>query len=302
MQASNRASALRAAVEPALLEAGHDVMHDCGELSLVHAPGAPVEVRVAELPLLELGQQLVLVDVEIHRDQPRPQQRERIACLQVGSVRAVPGIALGHHPLDDLQDRCWIGAHWSVAAAGAERADRERHRCVRPLRGAALLPVRGRATGADVREELVRGGGARGLGERPADIDSGVVIGPSDGGSPVGLDVHERRKIEFLGPRAVARLPDREQLGQTPPVARGERRGDGVEGMSERGRDLVVVQVRGARLDVVAVGLQPFVIVRGDAVTEDVHGLSLAFERRGQLLGDERVGQVAERQDPSIVS
>ena len=148
------------------------------------------------------------------------------------------------------------------------------------------------------REELLRGGGARGLGERPADIDSGVVIGPPDGGSPVGLDVHERRKIQFLGPRPVARLPDREQLGQASPVARGERRGDGVEGMSERGRDLVVVQVRGARLDVVAVGLQPFVIVRGDAVAEDVHGLRLAFERRGQLLGDERVGQVVERQDP----
>ena len=219
-----------------------------------------------------------------------------LACRSAPSVpcRASPSLITRS---TIFRTRCWIGAHWSVAAAGAERADRERHRRVRPLRGAALLPVRGRASGADVREELLRGGGARGLGERPADIDSGVVIGPSDGGSPVGLDVHERRKIEFLGPRPVARLPDREQLGQAPPVARGERRGDGVEGMSERGRDLVVVQVRGARLDVVAVGLQPFVIVRGDAVTEDVHGLSLAFERRGQLLGDERVGQVAERQD-----
>ena len=114
----------------------------------------------------------------------------------------------------------------------------------------------------------------------------------------MGLDVHERRQIELLGPRAVARLPDREQLGQSPPVARGERRRDGVEGMSERGRDLVILQVRGARLDVVAVGLQPFVIVGGDAVTEHVDGLGLTLERCGQLLGDERVGKVTQRQDP----
>ena len=83
--------------------------------------------------------------------------------------------------------------------AVTERPDGQRHRRVGPLGGAALLPVCGGSPGADVGEELPRGVGARRLGERAADVDSGVVIGPSDGGSPVGLDVHERRKIEFLG-------------------------------------------------------------------------------------------------------
>jgi hypothetical protein len=37
-------------------------------------------------------------------------------------------------------------------------------------------------------------------------------------------------------------------------------------------------------------------MVRGDAVAENVHGLWLALELRGQFLGDERVVQVIERQ------
>jgi hypothetical protein len=37
-------------------------------------------------------------------------------------------------------------------------------------------------------------------------------------------------------------------------------------------------------------------MVRGDAVAKDVYGLRLALEVRGQFLGDERVGQMIERQ------
>ena len=165
-----------------------------------------------------------------------------------------------------------------------------------PLGGAALGAVRRGAAGADVREELLGRRRARGLGERPPDIDSGVVVGAPDRGAPVGLDVDERRQVQLLGPRAVARLPDREQLGEPAAVARGQRRLDRVEGMGERGGDLVLVQVLGAGLDVVVVGLEPVVVVGRDPVAEDVHGLRLALEPGGELLGDERVGQVVERQ------
>ena len=212
------------------------------------------------------------------------------------SAGPVAGVALAHHPLDDLQDaRRDPGgpARLAVVRASGSPAPSPRaptwRRC--PAGRARTRVRRGRAPGTP---RGVRG--ARGLGERPADIDSGVVIGPTDGGSPMGLDVDERRQIQLLGPRAVARLPDREQLGQAPPVARRERRGDGVEGVGERRGDLVVVQVLGARLDVVAIGLEPLVIVGRDAVAEHVHGLGLALERSGQLLGDERVGQVLDRQ------
>ena len=86
-------------------------------------------------------------------------------------------------------------------------------------------------------------------------------------------------------------------------MARGQRRLDGVERVGQRGGDLVLVQVLGAGLDVVVVGLEPLVVVGGDPVAEDVHGLRLALEPDGQLLGDERVGQVRRASSaPAIVS
>jgi hypothetical protein len=65
--------------------------------------------------------------------------------------------------------------------------------------------------------------------------------------------------------------------------------------MRQRRGDLVLVQVGGARFDVVAVRLQPLVVAGSDPIAEHVHGLGLALEPGGQLLGDERVGQVLER-------
>ncbi len=66
--------------------------------------------------------------------------------------------------------------------------------------------------------------------------------------------------------------------------------------MRERRRDLVRAEVLGARLDIVIVSLKPLVVVRGDPVTEDVDGLGLTLEPDGQLLGDERVRKMLERQ------
>ena len=85
-------------------------------------------------------------------------------------------------------------------------------------------------------------------------------------------------------------------------MARGQRRADGVVGVGERARDLALVQVGGAQLDVAAVGLQPFVILGGDPVAEHVNRLGLAAEVRGELLGDEHVGAVGDLSTPSIVS
>ena len=76
---------------------------------------------------------------------------------------------------------------------------------------------------------------------------------------------------------------------RTSPVARGQRRLDRVEGVSQRARDLVLVQVGGRRLDVARVGLQPLVVAGRDAEAEHMHGLGLAAEARGELLGDEHV-------------
>ena len=64
--------------------------------------------------------------------------------------------------------------------------------------------------------------------------------------------------------------------------------------MGKRTRDLPVVEVHSAKLDVAAVGLQPLVISGSDSVTEHVHGLWLAAKVGGQLLGYEHVGTVGD--------
>ena len=206
----------------------------------------------------------------------------------------MPDVAFSHDALDDREHRRRIGAADGLAAP--QRPDGQRHRRVGPFGGAALRPVRAGATGPDVRQKLFGPGRARRLGESPTDIDSGVVIGPPDGGAAMGLDVDERREVQFLGAGTIARLPDREQLRQSPPVARRERRLDGVERMRQRGRDLAPVEVDGARLDVIVVSLKPVVVVLVDPIAEDVNRLRLALEPHGQLFGHERVGKVIERE------
>ena len=214
---------------------GHRLLHDPAQLVLVDPSRPPVQVAVAQLTVLEVAQQLALVDLQIHRLEPRAQQRERVVGPEIPLRGALPNAALAHHALDDLENRARVGP--PIALAVAERSDRKRHRGVRPLRGAALVAVGDRVAGSDVSEELGRSGGSRRLGEGAPDVDPGVVVGPTDRGAAMGLDVHERGQVELLGPGAVARLPDREQLCQPAPVARRQRRLDRIERMRERGRD-----------------------------------------------------------------
>ncbi len=149
---------------------------------------------------------------------------------------------------------------------------------------------------ADVGEKLLRGLRRRRLRVGAADVDAGVVVGAADAGAAVGLDVDRGGEVELAGPRAVADLPDREELGQAAAVARREGGLDRVEGMGERAGDLVLVQVGGAGLDVAGMGLEPVVVGGGDPVAEHVHGLGLAGEPGRELLGDEDVGAVGDLQ------
>ncbi len=135
------------------------------------------------------------------------------------------------------------------------------------------------------------GGVAR---ERAADVDAGVVVGAADGDPAVGLDVDRRGHVQLARRASRCASPRREQLRQAAAVARRQRRADGVEGVRERAGDVALVEVLGAGLDVAAVGLQPLVVLGRDPEAEHVHGLRLAAEVRGQLLGDEHVGAVGD--------
>ena len=189
------------------------------------------------------------------------------------------------------------GVRRRVALAGAERADRDRHRRVRPLGRRALVAARARAPRAQVREELLRRGGGGGLGPGAADVDAGMVVGAADAGAAARLVVDPGGLVELRRAGAVADLPGAEQLGQPRRWRGGQRRGDLVEGVRERARDPVGVQVLRHRLDVAGQLLQPRVVVGRDAEAEHVHGLRLAREARGQLLGDEHVRPVGDLQD-----
>ena len=147
-----------------------------------------------------------------------------------------------------------------------------------PLRRAALLAARERFAGTHLREEVPGIGGAGRFRPGAADVDAGVVVAAADAGAVTRGDVGCGGPVELARARAVAHLPDREQLGQAPAVAGRQRRCDRVVGVRERAGDLALVHVGGAQLDVAAVRLQPVVILGRDAVAEHVHGLWLAAE------------------------
>jgi hypothetical protein len=260
----------------------------------VGAARAAEEVGVAEVLVLQQREQLALVETQLDRLEPGVQQRAGVVGAEVGADRAAARVGLGHEALDHGEDR--RGVAGLLAAAAPQRADCQRHRGVRPLRGAALLAARGRLAGADVSEVLVPGVRARRLGERAPDVDSRVVVRAADAGAAVRLDVDRGGRVELTRARAVAGLPDAEQLRQAAAVARGQGRLDRVERVRQRAGDLVLVQVLGDLLDVVGVRLQPVVVVGGDAVAEDVHRLWLALEPRRELLGDEDVRAVGDLQ------
>ena len=197
-------------------------------------------------------------------------------------------VALLHQPLDHREDRTGVGGRVGRLAA-SEGAGGERHRRVRPLRRAAVLAERGGVAGDDLVEELAPRRALHCLRARPADVDPGVIVGAADAGAPVRLDVDLGGRVELGCARAVARLPDRKQLGQAPPVARQQRRLDRVERVRERACDLALRKLFGDGLDVAGERLQTLVVLPGDAPAEDVHRLGLAAKPGGELLGDERV-------------
>ena len=123
-----------------------------------------------------------------------------------------------------------------------------------------------------------------------------MVVGAADPGAATRLDVDGGGHVQLGGARPVADLPDREELGESPPMAPGERRRDVEEGVRQGAGDPVLVQVCGTGLDVAGMGLQPLMVSGSDPVTEDVNRLRLAGEAGGQLLGDEAVGKVVELQ------
>ena len=243
---------------------GHDPPDRAGELALVLAPGAAEQVGVAEVVLLQVREQFRRGEVEAERVEPGAQQRAGVLGLEVRSDRAAAQVALEQHALGDRQHRARVRR--GVAALAAERL---------------------RAARADVGEELVGRGGVRRLGPRAADVDPRVVVGPANARAAVRLDVHGGGEVQLTGARAVAHLPHVEELGEAPAVARRQRRLDGVERVRQRARDPVLVQVGGAGLDIAAVGLQPLVVAARDPEAEEVDGLRLSLEPRGQLLRDE---------------
>ena len=265
--------------------------HGGGQLALVAAARAALERRVREAVGLQVAEQHALVGVELDGLEPRAQHRPCVARPEVAALRLV----LGHDPLDHPHHRGRVG--WRVVVVAAERPHGEGHRRVRPLGRRALVAEGADAARADVREELLRRRRLRRLGPGAPDVHPRVVVRAADPDPAMGVDVDGGRQVELAGTGAVADLPDREQLGEPAPVARGQRRLDGVERVSERARDLVLVQVGGHRLDVAGVGLQPLVVAGRDAEAEHVHGLRLAAEARGQLLGDEHVGPVGDLED-----
>ena len=104
-------------VRRASLQIGNRHVHRRGQLALVHPAGPAIQIGVAQVTLLELMQQLVLVHLELHREEPGAQQRHRVARGEIGwagwagrmgwggwaGSNSLPRVALPHHPLDDAQ-------------------------------------------------------------------------------------------------------------------------------------------------------------------------------------------------------
>ncbi len=279
------------------------------QLALVHPAGAPVQVGVAEIVLLHVGDQLLparlssVIDgarraievVEPDRAKPCAQQAAGVVGIEVVAHRAATRVALAQQAADHRHHASGVRPFaLPVRRVLAERARGQRDRRVRPLGGAALRATGEHVAGADVREEVLRRARGRCFGVGAADVNSGVIVAAADADALACGDIRGRGAVELAGARAVADLPDAEQLGQTAAMPGAQRGLDGVVRVGERAHDLLFVHVGGAQLHVAAVGLQPLVVLAGDAVAKDVHRLGLAVKVRGQLLGDEHVGAVGD--------
>ena len=71
-----------------MVVARQDAVDRARELALVGAPGAAEEVGVAEVLVLQVGQQLALVEAQVDGVQPGVQQRARVVGAEVGADRA----------------------------------------------------------------------------------------------------------------------------------------------------------------------------------------------------------------------
>ena len=203
------------------------------------AARAAEQVGVGEVVGLHAGRAArASVELELDRGEPRAQQgaarRRARGRPPIAPLRASPS---RHHALDHPQHGAGVGRRVAVAAA-------ERARPPAPSRRAPTWrPTPGRRGPRPGR----RGGGR---GTRAASPAAGASVHvrpmstpawssvPRDAGAAVGVDVDRGRQVELRRAGAVADLPDREQLGEPPPVAGGQRRRDGVERVRQRARDL----------------------------------------------------------------
>jgi hypothetical protein len=265
----------------------------------VGAAGAAVELAVVEAFGLHRAHQRHRIGagrralaVGLDRVDPGRQQGARVPGVDPLAELAAPLAALADHPLGDPQHPSGVGV--AGRSCGGERPGGDRDRRMRPLRGTFLRPTGRGATGAEVGKKLFRRRRGRGLRPGPADVDAGVVVRAADPDRPVGLGVDGGRLVELAGPGAVSDVPDPEQLGEAASMVRVERRGDGEEGVRERGDYPPFVDVADARLEVAGAVLERLVVRGRDPVAEDVDRLALAAEPHGELLGDEDVRTVGD--------
>ena len=153
-------------------------------------------------------------------------------------IGAAAGVALGHHALDHPQHRAPGRARASPSPRPSARIASAIAACAH-LAAEPCSPCALDAAGAHVGEELLRRGGARRLGPGAADVDA--RRGRRSRRRRCRRASRRRSRPGWLSSRrarAVADLPDGEQLREPAPVARRQRRLDGVERVRERAGDL----------------------------------------------------------------
>ena len=225
--------------------------------------------------------------VQVDRCEPGAQEAARVLGAHLAGARSVARVSLAQQALHQahhaarIRRRC-VGA--ALAPVVLERAQGERDRRVRPLRGASLRAARAHTSSLHVTQELLWSGCRRGLCPGAPDVNARVVVAAADADAVERGDVHRCRAVELARTRSVARLPDLEQLRQPAAMACGQRRADGVPRVSQRAGDPALAHIPRAQPHVVAVCLQPLVILKRDPVAEHVHRLGFAAEVRSELL------------------
>ena len=173
---------------------------------------------MGERVLLHVGDEIALAEpVEVDGLEPSAEQCPRVGRPQVGLSRSFARVAFTQQPLGDLEHPHRVEP--GDVAVATEGPHRERHCRVRPLFDAALLTARVDAPGAHVVKELTWAGGRRRLREGATDVDAGMVVATAYRDAALCLNVDARRHVELGRARAVARLPDREELCETAAVA-----------------------------------------------------------------------------------